>query len=333
MATYREKRAEHAAAFAAWRRGDGPRPPPFERHVAPSARDTEPPPPPPRPALDYDDVGDTSVEPPRDPPRPSATEPVTWPSRLIAVINDVHIPNQHPRAWALFRAWHAAVRPHETIVLGDGIDLAAASRFALDERDTPFLVDEFRAFGREMDALAAECGTLTIALGNHEARLAKALAGQSATALRGLRGTSFREIAEANGLTARVAWFAESLEQPGLVRGQFLLQHGDRQAGLGGGGVHLAATAVARGLGQSFVRGHHHRAQMFARTAYGRTAVAVASPCLTRDHDYAGGQSADWQRGWTVLEVSGRDPATATPYVVVVLDGTVSWGGRTWWVP
>jgi hypothetical protein len=301
-------RTQWDRARADYKAGRGPKPPPLAKAVPQHA--------------DRRLRGETAA-------RPSGG-PSCHDSRLVCVVNDVHIPNQHPVAWSLFRAWHASVRPHETIVLGDGIDLAAASRFALDDKDTPFLVDEFRAFAREINALAAECGTLTIAEGNHEARFMKAIAGQSATALRGLHGVSFREIATANGVTAPVQWFRESLSAPGLVRGQFLLQHGDRQAGRFGGGLHLAAAAIAKSNGQSIVRGHHHRGQVFARTAYGRTTLGVASPCLVRDMDYAGGQSADWQRGWTVLELAGPDYKVATPHVLFVIDGVVSWAGRTW---
>jgi hypothetical protein len=339
-----EARRAHTAAMTAYRAGQGPRPlrrSEFVRAIRAGQPTHMPPDRVTARAVAAAKAAEASVpnsgtaaipEPayaPAPAPKPAAAR-LCYDSRIVCVINDVHIPNQHPVAWAAFRAWHASVRPHETIVLGDGIDLAAASRFALDDKDTPFLVDEFKAFAREINALATECGTLTIAEGNHEARLMRSLAGVNATALRGLGGISFREIATANGLTAPVQWFRESLTEPGLVRGQFLLQHGDRQAGRFGGGIHLGANSIAKSNGQSIVRGHHHRGQIFARTAYGKTAFGVASPCLVRDMDYAGGQSADWQRGWSVLELAGPDYTLATPHVLFVIDGVVSWGGRTW---
>lgn len=90
--------------------------------------------------------------------------------------------------------------------------------------------------------------------------------------------------------------------------------------------MHIAANRVNKNLGASEVVGHHHRAQLFARSAGGRTAVVIANPCMTGDHEYA--PDADWQRGFTILETFGEGHGLATAYPIVMHDGAFAWSGR-----
>ena len=64
-----------------------------------------------------------------------------------------------------------------------------------------------------------------------------------------------------------------------------------------------------------------------ARTAFGRTAIGVANPCMVKPMGYA--PNADWQCGWTVLLLRPPTFDWATPYVVICDDdGGACWGDR-----
>lgn len=251
-------------------------------------------------------------------------------SRIVAIVSDIHFDLHDVQAWKSFRQWHRAIRPHTTVVLGDFVDLGMLSRFVQGTNDAMHAIPQIKCFVDEANALKRECTRLVVIEGNHDERWAKALCGAAPWLFRGALGLSLEAQCRSQGLDARAEWRCESARQPSFTVAQFALQHGHKQAGSFGGGVHIAANALNRGLGQSYVRGHHHRGQMFAKSAHGRTAVSIANPCLTIDHDYAPG--ADWQRGFTVLEAFKRPDGTehATPHLVLMERGEFAWNGRVY---
>lgn len=256
--------------------------------------------------------------------RPAAAPDPT--PRLVAIASDIHWGSES-RSWAAFRAWHRDVRPHRTILLGDMFDAAAASKHQPHVNDPQSLADEINRMVAEANALAAECGSLTLCIGNHDARVEKYLRGDKPHITKGLKGLTLPEIAVAHGLREDVAWFEETAERPGLQVGQFMLAHGHNGASRFGGGKHLAANAIAGSNGVSRLHGHSHRAQLFCHTAWGKTAIGIANPSMVKPMGYA--PNANWQVGWSALLL--RPPAfdVATPYVLICDDdGGVSWGNK-----
>lgn len=321
-------RQEWDAAYAAWQRGEGARPPPRNKVVV------KPEPPPWRdPRWRYEPPQPTAQPATHAPPQPVAPVAHAPPVRvephapkLVAVASDIHWNSEAP-SWRAFRAWHRDVRPAHTILLGDLIDAACASRHPPHKDDPQSIVDEVDALVREVNALRAECERITVSIGNHDARIEAYLRGGKPHITRGLRGLTLPEIARAHGLDPSVEWFEETAERPFLEVAQFRLTHGHNGASRFGGGMHLAANSITKSNGASVLRGHSHRAQVFARTAYGRTAIGVANPCMVRPMGYA--PNADWQTGFSVLLLRPPSFDHATPYVVVCDDeGGFSWGSR-----
>lgn len=249
-------------------------------------------------------------------------------SRVTAIVSDIHFDLHDVPTWRAFREWHRATRPHTTVVLGDFVDLGMLSRFVQSPGAPVHAIPQIKCFVDEANALARECTRLVIVEGNHDERWGKALMTTAPHLFRGALGLTLRDQCLAHGLTPSAEWRVECAAQPEYRVAQFALRHGHKQGGAFGGGKHLASNVLAKGLGQSYVVGHAHRAQVFAQSAHGRNAVAIANPCMTHDHDYAPG--ADWQRGFTVLEAMGPDYSRATPHLVLIEDGRFAWNGRVY---
>lgn len=249
-------------------------------------------------------------------------------SRIVAIVNDIHFELEHVEAWRCFREWHRSVKPWKTVFLGDFVDFSMLSRYLQSPNAEVHAIPQIKRFVREANELRRECSNLVVVEGNHDSRWSKAVLGQAPAALRGALGFTLKDQCIAHGLDTSTEWIVEDEKTRGLTVGQFCLRHGHNQSGRFGGGKHLAANRIAKSLGQSEVFAHHHRAQLFCQTAHGRTAIAIASPCMTRPNSYA--PDADWQVGWSVLELSYPDYTHATPYIVLVENGKASWGGRTW---
>ncbi len=250
-------------------------------------------------------------------------------SRIVAVASDIHFDLQHRPSWKAFTEWHAHVKPYRTVLLGDIVDLGMLSKYLQEPDAEVNAIPQVKYMVREVNKLA-ERSSVTIMYGNHDERWEKIIFGSAPAALKGAIGLSLKEQAYAQGMDPKVEWTSEGTDARGIRVGQFLLRHGHRQSGRFGGGRHLAANRIAKSLGTSELFGHHHRAQMFCQTTDGKTAIAIANPCLTKDHGYA--PDADWQRGFTILELNAPKFDTATPHLIVMKNGVFSWGGKTYGV-
>lgn len=248
-------------------------------------------------------------------------------SRIVAVLADLHIGAEDRQALEAVRRWHRHVRPDTTVLLGDFVDLGMLSRFLQSPEAPHEAIPQVRAFAALANALAAEARRVVVVEGNHDERWSKAL-GPIAHTLRGALGLTLEAQCRAQGLDPRVEWVHEDARTEGVRVGQFVLRHGHNQSGRFGGGKHLAATRITKSLGVCEVFGHHHRGQVFCQSAHGRTAIAVACPCLAADQDYQ--PDPDWQRGFVVLELSAPEYTVATPHLVLIEGGRFSWGGRTY---
>jgi predicted phosphodiesterase len=243
--------------------------------------------------------------------------------QTVAICSDIHFDCHDVPAWTAFRRWHTDIRPHRTVILGDFVDLGMMSRYPQGKNDPTQAIEQIRVFVAEANALAEECGELIVVEGNHDLRWDRIVLGASPHIFKGALGLSLKDQCYAQGLSASVRWVREDTKVLGVQCGPFILRHGHNQSGRYGGAKHLAANRLARTMGQSEVVGHHHRGQLVAQTAQGRTAIAIANPCLVDWESYA--PDADWQRGFSVLEVFGD---CATPYVIIMDDGRFAWRGK-----
>jgi hypothetical protein len=244
-------------------------------------------------------------------------------SRLCAVVSDIHFPHQHQAGWESFVQWCADWRPAHVVVNGDALDFESLSRFQKTP-DNVSAIAEIRVFVRELHRLVGLVGLVEVQEGNHDERWGHIVAAH-AVHLGGAIGLTLEEQCRFQGLDRRVKWTREDVLTLGTRVGPFRVRHGHKQS-RGFGPKHIAAGRLDKTLGDSEIVGHHHRAQLYCRAAFGKQAVAIANPSMTAPHNYAPG--ADWQTGFTVVECFGDD-ATAYP-VVMTLDGRFAWGGRVY---
>jgi predicted phosphodiesterase len=253
---------------------------------------------------------------------------VSTKSDVVAIVSDIHFDLHDESSWRAFRKWHAATRPAKTVILGDFIDLGMLSRYIQEPDAPPHAIPQIKMFVREANALAKEAKEVIVVEGNHDERWAKTICGPVAAAFKGALGLTLQDQCRFQGLDKAVKWVREDTINRGVKCGPFVLRHGHNQQGRFGGGKHLAANRLNRTMGVSEVFGHHHKAQVFCQTALGRTAVAIANPCMTADHEY--NKDADWQRGFTILELYGPDKCFASPYVVIMNEGHFAYNGKVY---
>lgn len=247
-------------------------------------------------------------------------------SQIISIVSDIHFDLHDIPTWRAFRKWHTYTKPHRTIILGDFLDLGMMSKFVPGAHDTRDPIAQIKCFVPEVNALAAEAGTVEVMEGNHDERWGKFVMGAAPDVLKDAKGLSLREQCLAQGMNPAIVWHREGLDDAGIKVGHIHYRHGHRQAGQFGGGKHLCANRLMKSMGVSEGFGHFHRAQMFWQSAHGRTAVSVSNPCMTRPHDYAGAYP-DWQLGFTKVEVVNGH---GFPYVIVMEKGVFAEGGRVY---
>jgi len=250
-------------------------------------------------------------------------------STLVAIVNDIHFDLHDVPTWKAFRKWHKDHKPGKTVMLGDFLDLGMISRYGVHKDDPLYVIPQIKCFVQEANALALECGELVIVEGNHDERWSKYVNGQVPFTLRESIGLTLREQCYAQGLTKKAKWVTEDVKVRGVKCGPYLLRHGHNQArGFAGGGEYLAANKLKKSMGENEIFGHHHRAQLHCQTARGKTAIAIANPCMTGDHAYD--IDPNWQRGFTVLELYGPDNKYATPHLIISQDGHFAYGGKVY---
>lgn len=246
-------------------------------------------------------------------------------SRITFVANDIHFDLHHEAGWESFVQCVKLTEPDEIVINGDFLDLGMLSHYRQGEKDPVNAIAQVQCFVTEMKRIIGYTKRLVVIEGNHDERWSKIMHSVSAKALEGAIGLSLKEQCYAQGLPKEVIWITESNRSRGYQVGKFLIRHGHKQ-GSKYSPQHVAAQRVNKSNGQSEIIGHCHRAQLFCRTAGGVTAVGIASPCLTRDHDYA--TDPDWQRGFVVIEQYER---TDTAYPIVMDNhGSFCWAGKAY---
>ncbi len=248
-------------------------------------------------------------------------------SEKVCIISDLHFDLHDVPTWKAFRKWHHETKPDKTVVLGDFVDLGMLSRFVQSANDPLFAIEQIKVFIKEINPMS-EDSDITLVEGNHDDRWARVVRAGSPHVLKDALGLTLKEQFYAQGLSKDIKWVTEDTVVRGVQCGPYLLRHGHNQSGRFGGGKHLAANRLDKGLGDNEVFGHHHKAQMHCKTAGGRTAVAIANPCMTIDHDYS--LDPNWQRGFTVLELFGPNNKFATPYLILIQDGRFAYNGKVY---
>jgi predicted phosphodiesterase len=253
---------------------------------------------------------------------------VSTKSEIVAIVSDIHFDMHDVPTWKAFRKWHADVKPAKTVILGDFLDLGMMSRYVQGMNDPLFAIPQIQMFVEEANALCEEAGELVVVEGNHDERWTRQVLGAASHVFRGAKGLTLKDQCLAQGLNPDVRWIIEDTLVRGVKCGPFVLRHGHNQSGRFGGGKHLAANRLSRSMGVSEVFGHHHRGQVYAQTAHGKTAIAVANPCMTADHNYS--KDPNWQRGFTILELYGPANSLANPYLVFIEDGHFAYHGKVY---
>lgn len=255
-------------------------------------------------------------------------------SHLVAIVSDIHVPEQHHPLVANFKAWAIDNGPEVIVVAGDTVSLDALSRFDM-ESDAELDVGGEVALAAKLVNELAQLTTRTVVIpGNHEARWNKAVFGTKSPMLKNAKGLSFKDQMYAQGLDSGVEWVEESKRSHGLYLGNkaCLVRHGDLQSSRFGAS-NVAAKLLRETPTISTVVGHYHRAQVQCQTVLGKTVFGIANPHMSGDHGY--NVSPNWQRGFTVLEFYGRsrlrDCVKFTPHLVVAAeDGSFAYGGHVY---
>lgn len=255
---------------------------------------------------------------------------VSTKSELVAIVSDIHFDLHDQATWDAFKKWHADTKPSKVVVLGDFLDLGMMSRYVQGKDDPVFAIPQIQMFVREMNSLlkANPRGEIIVVEGNHDERWSKVVLGAVPHVFKDAIGLTLKDQCHNQGLDRSIKWLKEDTLVSGVKCGPFVLRHGHNQQAKFGVGKHLAANRISKTLGVSEVFGHYHRAQMHCQTALGKTAIAIANPCMTGNHDY--NKDPDWQRGFTILELYGPDNCYATPHVIVMNDGHFSWNGKVY---
>ncbi len=245
---------------------------------------------------------------------------------MVCIISDIHFNLHDVPTWNAFKKWHKEIKPKKTVVLGDFVDLGMLSRYAQGDDDPVYAVDQIKEFIKEINPFT-EYSEVFIVDGNHDDRWAKMLKGKE-FAYKDAKGLTLKEQCYMQGLSKKTQWVTEDVNTRGIKCGPFTLRHGHQQSGRFGGGKHLCLNKLDKTFGESEVFGHHHRAQLACKTVGDKTAIVIANPSMTINHNY--NVDPDWQRGFTVLELYGKNNEFATPYIMIIQDGHFSYKGRVY---
>ena len=252
-------------------------------------------------------------------------------AHTVVVASDIHFPHHHEKLWKNFKRFLRDAKPAHLILAGDLVDLVQLSIFEQPEDALSSGIDEIRIAAKQINSLLEFC-PVTIMPGNHEDRWRRAIFGNRQRALKGAVGLTFREQFYAQGLDKSISFKEENLEFPGLWVGSraLLVRHGDKQSSRFGTQA-IANKALRETPTISTLVGHHHRAELQARTVLGETLFSIANPHMSGTHDY--NPWPNWQRGFTVFDFYGErrlaDCKKFTPHLVVCDDeGSFCYAGK-----
>jgi UDP-2,3-diacylglucosamine pyrophosphatase LpxH len=241
-------------------------------------------------------------------------------TELVVIQPDTHIPDHHGRAAQAFFGWLADIQPARVVQIGDLFDFLSVARWSTGTPD-----EDGRKMQREVDAgrryftdlRSAYQGPFGWMQGNHEARMGNYLRTKG----QGLLGLNALSVPNLMGMAD---FDIEVLRQPHQVAPGVEAIHGIKLGARAGMSVDKELTRRKRSL----VQGHCHRQAIVYRQVEGERRFGVEAGHMMdqRRADYLEHGLADWQLGFAVLYVDGRD---VQPVLVSMReDGSFLWEGR-----
>lgn len=241
---------------------------------------------------------------------------------IVVQVPDIHVPDHHERGVQNLIQFIGDQQPAAVIMTGDFLDCLSVARWSADtllEAGSFFQkeVDE----GRRLlgDLRAVYDGPVSFLPGNHEDRLSKWGATRGKGVF-GLRALTIPSLLDFDGF---------GIETPGapfeFAKGVVAI-HGEKLGAKAG----MSVSKEMDRFGCSVVMGHCHRLAVTFRRQGDRCTFGVEGGHLMdqRKAGYLSYGLADWQMGFSVVEVSGR---RITPAVVpVASDGSFTFQGDQW---
>jgi predicted phosphodiesterase len=235
-----------------------------------------------------------------------------------AVFGDNHIPDHDNPLWYLFLEWLRDNKIHKVYINGDFWDIYCLNRFSRHPSKGKLLKDEME-LGIQMleDELLPICNNVEFILGNHEYRVERYLT-ETAPELWGLDGIDFKKFAQLDRLGIKY-------HDLGTWLGKLYVTHGHLVRPKGG----YSASAHIEHYHHNVLVNHVHRMGSSAKRIHDKTICGWENGCmldLKADYLKRKGGFANWQHGWSMVEIDKTDAFAVYP-VHVARDYTfVSFG-------
>ena len=240
-------------------------------------------------------------------------EPYALYGKVIAILNDIHIPFHDKNALTLALK-ECERRNVDTIVLnGDALDCMGASRFTKDPKYRS-LSEEFKIFRQFLDVLREKFPNQHIVykLGNHEERVDKYI-WDNAEALDGL--FSFDSACE---LTNKRIDLIKDKRL--IVAGKLNILHGHEM--FAGAGMINVARQMRLKAGENICVGHFHKTQTdITQTLRGKIQGAYAMGCLCNLRPLYMPYN-QWNHGFGIVEMA--DDGTFSFENLKIINGKVT---------
>lgn len=239
-------------------------------------------------------------------------------SKSILLIPDIHIPDQHAKAWANLLSFISDYQPDEIVQTGDLMDFNGPSRWskasAMEYEDN-FQYNLDQGFKKLTELREVYQGPIRVKKGNHDIR-AEVYIARYGPALRTLRALQFDQLLSFDMLDIELLPRTPYKVAPG-----WLVAHGDegRLARYAGG----TAIGLARAYGMNVACGHTHRQGLIHETTglnhQKLTGFELGNLMNEDKADYLK-LPANWQLGFGLLQVHGGGAGTAVAPEPVQMD-------------
>lgn len=258
------------------------------------------------------------------PPTPSITAERT---RRIVILSDIHIPHDDLMLIQKILAWMKTQHLDTVILNGDTLDCESISKYL--KNDAMSLSDELARGNAFLDLLSEAARAVNPACkivwidGNHEERLKKLLMAQANQLIDlevdGEAVVSIPHLLSLKRRRIQYLSYSETYELPGNL----FVEHGHNVSQHSG---YTVANAM-RKLGGSIIMGHVHRIGAHYKTDRMGIHRGFEQGCLCLDASYLPQKSANWQRGFGVVDYFGETDWHYTQVVAqdrrFVIDGQV----------
>lgn len=252
-------------------------------------------------------------------------------TKRIVVVPDLQIPYHDRKALKALVRFIGDTQPDEVLMIGDVLDFPQPSRWNKDTRGEfeGSIYEDVQIAQRDLfDPLRASyTGPVKFIEGNHDERPRVYLEKYS-PALAGTRAFDMDVLCDFE------SYRIETVGPFYDVAPGWVATHGHK------GGIRInqiagnTAMGAARKFGKSVVMGHTHRLGIISHTTGydGKvdktlTGMEVGNLMDQKLAGYLKGGTANWQRGFGVLEIDGR---TVNPSVVPIIGNRFTVDGHTW---